>query len=311
MTDKRFDNQSQSFNPRYPVKIATRMLALLVIALPMALHAAPEVVGLETAGLNAVELETFEPWPDSSIISGVSEHAAKYLHRGEFVAELYESKPLVLDSSFPYPMDEFVWVLDGELILTHVDGQSESYVAGDALIVPKGWKGTWEMRGNFREFIVIETRASDSSEDILKNIGLIIAGWFRDVPHVVPLPAEQLARVELQPVEPTAGDLELLDDPDSWKGATSKTLYEGEFVMELYASPPAIAQISAPFPYDEFVWMLSGELVLTPKGGEAVTYGPGEGVVVPKGFIGTWETRGNYRELIIRETKAMKRVHEE
>ena len=62
---------------------------------------------------------------------------------------------------------------------------------------------------------------------------------------------------------------------------------------------------------DEFVWMVSGELVLTPKGGEAVTYGLGEGVVVPKGFIGTWETRGNYRELIIIETKAMNRVHEE
>ncbi len=70
-------------------------------------------------------------------------------------------------------------------------------------------------------------------------------------------------------------------------------------------------QIDDPFPYDELVWMLSGELVLTPTGGEAVTYGAGEGVVVPKGFVGTWETRGDYRELIIIETRAMNRVHEE
>jgi uncharacterized cupin superfamily protein len=291
------------------VKIAVQLLALLVIAvLPMPLHAATEVLQLDAESLNAIELESFEPWPDSFIVSGVSEHSAKDLYRGEFVASLYEAKPVVLDISFPYNIDEFVWVLDGELILTHVDGRSESYVKGDTLLVPKGFKGTWEMRGNYREFVVIETRANDS-ESWFKVIGLIIKGWFRDVPQAMPLPTEQLARVELQPVEPTAGDLELLDDPDSWKGATSKTLYEGEFVMELYASPPAIAQISAPFPYDEFVWMLSGELVLTPKGGEAVTYGPGEGVVVPKGFLGTWETRGNYRELIIIETKAMNRVH--
>ena len=45
---------------------------------------------------------------------------------------------------------------------------------------------------------------------------------------------------------------------------------------------------------------------------EAVTYRAGEGVVVPKGFVGTWETRGDYRELIIAEDcRAMNRVHEE
>lgn len=292
------------------IAIAVRILALLAFVLPMTLHAAPKVVQLETAGLNAVELETVEPWPDAFIISGVSEHAEGELHRGEFVASLYEAKPLVLDINLPFNIDEFVWVTDGELILTHVDGRSESYVKGDTLLVPKGFKGTWEMRGNYREFVVIETRANDS-ESWFKMIGLIVAGWFRDVPQIMPLPAEQLARAELQPVEPTVADLELVDDPDGWKGVSSKRLYEGEFIMELYASPPRTVEISEPFPYDEFVWMVSGELVLTPKGGEAVTYGPGEGVVVPKGFIGTWETRGNYRELIIIETKAMNRVHEE
>ena len=52
-------------------------------------------------------------------------------------------------------------------------------------------------------------------------------------------------------------------------------------------------------------------MTLSPKGGEAVTDGAGEGVVVPKGFIGTWEMRGNDRVLIIIETKAMNLVHEE
>ena len=193
----------------------------------------------------------------------------------------------------------------GELILTPVDGRSESYVAGDTLLVPKGWKGTWEMRGNYREFVVIETRANDSLDGFWKNIGLIIAGWFRDTPHVVPLPAEEFRRAELEPVQPTAADLKMTGgDPEAWKAVGTKRLYEGEFIVELYASPAAVVQIDDPFPYDELVWMLSGELVLTPKGGEAVTYGAGEGVVVPKGFVGTWETRGDYRELIIIETRA-------
>lgn len=268
------------------MKITARVLALLAFAFPMMLHAAPEAVRLETTALNAVELDPFEPWPASIVISGVSEHAEKELYRGEFVASLYEAKPAVLDISVPFSIDEFVWVTSGELILTHVDGRSESFVAGDTLLVPKGWKGTWEMRGDYREFIVIETRANDASESWLKLLGLTVAGWFRDVPHVVPLTAEQ-------PKEE----------------AGTERMYEGELVTEVRSSRPTTAEISAPLPYDEFVWMLDGELVLTPKGGEAVSYGPGEGVVVPKGFVGTRETRGDYRELVIIETRAMNRVH--
>ena len=239
------------------MKVCTRALALLVIALPMTLHAAPEVVQLQTEGLNAIELEAFDPFLDSTVLSGVSEHAIKDLYRGEFVAALYEAKPALLDIiSTPFPLDEFVWVTSGELILTPVDGRSESYVAGDTLLVPKGWKGTWEMRGNYREFVVIETRANDSLDGFWKNIGLIIAGWFRDTPHVVPLPAEEFRRAELEPVQPTAADLKMTGgDPEAWKAVGTKRLYEGEFIVELYASPAAVVQIDDPFPYDELVWM--------------------------------------------------------
>jgi uncharacterized cupin superfamily protein len=293
------------------MKIAIQVVTLLVAVLPTQLHAAPKVLQLNAEKLNALELEAFEPWPDSFVISGVSEHAEKELHRGEFVVSLYEAKPVLLDISVPFTIDEFVWVLDGELTLTHVGGRSETYVAGDTLLVPKGFKGTWEMRGNYRELVVIETRANDSGDSLFKMAGLMLVGLFRDAPEMLPLKAEQLNRVELQPVEPTAADLEMVGDRDGWKAVGTTRLYEGEIIVEVYASPPAVVEISAPFPYDEFVWMLDGELVLTPVDGQAVTYGPGDAVLVPKGFLGTWETRGNYRELIIIEADAMERVHEE
>ena len=61
------------------MKIAVQLLALLVIAvLPMPLHAAPDVLGLEPESLNALELESFEPWPESvgktTAVSGRSEN---------------------------------------------------------------------------------------------------------------------------------------------------------------------------------------------------------------------------------------------
>ena len=79
------------------MKIAIQVVALLVAVLPTQLHATPKVLQLNAERLNALELEAFEPWPDSFVISGVSEHAEKELHRGEFVVSLYEAKPVLLN----------------------------------------------------------------------------------------------------------------------------------------------------------------------------------------------------------------------
>ena len=158
------------------------------------------------------------------------------------------------------------------------------------MLVPKGFKGTWEMRGDYRELVVIETRAYESEGNLFKIAGSIFASWFRDSPEFVALKTEELNRAALQPVEPTAADLELMDDRERWQAVVTTRLYAGEFVVELYASPPAVVEIDAPFPYDEFVRILDGELVLTPVDGQAVTHGPGEAVLVPKGFMGTCST---------------------
>ena len=56
--------------------------------------------------------------------------------------------------------------------------------------------------------------------------------------------------------------------------------------------------------YDEFIHILEGGLILTNEEGVAHEYGPGDSLVLPKGFTGTWENTGErYRELIVIETK--------
>ena len=51
------------------MKIAIQVVALLVALLPTQLHAAPKVVQLKAERLNGLELEAFEPWPASFVIS--------------------------------------------------------------------------------------------------------------------------------------------------------------------------------------------------------------------------------------------------
>ena len=65
---------------------------------------------------------------------------------GKFETGIWECTPgkFVVDR---YYVDcfEFVHILEGKVTITDVDGHSKTYQAGDNLITPKGFKGTWEV----------------------------------------------------------------------------------------------------------------------------------------------------------------------
>ena len=54
-------------------------------------------------------------------------------------------------------------VLSGKLILTNADGHVQAFVAGDSLMVPKGFTGTWQMLGNYRELIVVDKESYENA----------------------------------------------------------------------------------------------------------------------------------------------------
>ncbi len=101
-------------------------------------------------------------WPDmeaEDVLSGGAGHRGHVFFSGdELVVELWEADAAKLRlDDFPY--EEFVLVLSGKLVLTDAAGNATAYTAGDSLVVPKGFTGTWEMFGNYRELVVIEKKA--------------------------------------------------------------------------------------------------------------------------------------------------------
>ena len=82
----------------------------------------------------------------------------KSVFEGDIVSGVFESGPAVLKVE-DLAYDEFIYILEGGLVLTGADGVPHTFAAGDHLVIPKGWSGTWEMTGDtFRELIVIETQ---------------------------------------------------------------------------------------------------------------------------------------------------------
>ena len=94
------------------------------------------------------------PWPDEDVLSGVSEHRYKTLYSGDINVAIYEAKPMTLRIK-DYSIDEFVTVVSGVLVLTAEGGAPQRFDVGESVLVPKGFTGTWEMQGNFREMVVI------------------------------------------------------------------------------------------------------------------------------------------------------------
>ena len=106
------------------------------------------------------------PWPQEDILSGVSEHRYKYLYSGDIDVAIYEAKPMKLRIK-DYSIDEFVTVVSGTLILTAEGGLPQRFDVGESVLVPKGFTGTWEMLGNFREMVVIMNEPEVISNDQL------------------------------------------------------------------------------------------------------------------------------------------------
>ena len=137
---------------------------LLVSAFSLSVKAEINVLGLDADQLRAMELESIPPWPDELVLSGTNKHWQKILHLGEFAVVLYESEAAVIDISYSFPYDEYVLVLEGEVILTSTSGEKQRYGVGESFVVPKGWMGTWDMPVKYREKIVVERKAWDESE---------------------------------------------------------------------------------------------------------------------------------------------------
>jgi hypothetical protein len=86
------------------------------------------------------------------------------------------------------------------------------------------------------------------------------------------------------------------------------TLFSGkEMRVSIFECTPAKTNHrKRPTDVDEFVYVLSGKLILTEPNGTRHEYHPGDSVVLPVGYMGTWEMQGNYRELAVEMQKPSK-----
>ncbi len=137
---------------------ATLFLCMPVVADEAKAVRAVKMDPEKLAGINLPAEEQFVAPED--VVEGNHRPRGEVLHYGDqLIMEVYEDDAATFRIDEPVLYDEFVLILSGKLILTGSDGVSQEFVAGDSLLVPKGFAGTWKMLGNYRELIAIERKA--------------------------------------------------------------------------------------------------------------------------------------------------------
>lgn len=119
-------------------------------------------VRLNREMISGIDIET-APWDDER-------RSAKWSHLftgKELSVSVFESTPKIRGGKNEhsknrvksYPYDQFVLVLSGKSVLTDAAGNAQTFVAGDTFVVPRGFAGTWEEFGVYRELIVVQEEA--------------------------------------------------------------------------------------------------------------------------------------------------------
>ena len=106
-----------------------------------------------------------QPGTERSTLAGTEGEVAVLDHEsfrapdGKFDAGVYQvAGPHRFDVMEDYGVDEFMYFLEGGVTLISTDGTRTEVGAGEAVVIPKGWRGTWESAG-YKKIYVIRSDA--------------------------------------------------------------------------------------------------------------------------------------------------------
>ncbi len=175
----------------------------------------------------------------------------------------------------PYPVDEFMVLLEGTLIIRLPDGRSETLRAGDSFFIPKGLDCTWDQPETVRKiYVMFENGVADTSATFPLKIdhGGALAKSPGPSPSILigaePQQSERLSYVDAS----------------------------GQFSVGVWATTP-YSRMPVTFPRHELMHLLAGEVTLTAAGAAPRTYRAGDTFFVKKGCVVDWVSTGDVRKV--------------
>jgi uncharacterized cupin superfamily protein len=186
---------------------------------------------------------------------------------GGYIAGVWDCTAFV-DHPTNYGVDEFMYLLEGSVIMAMPDGSEVEVKAGEAFVIPKGLACQWKQPGYVRKIFMI-----------------------LDAPEAKPACNPALERV-------TVPDLA---SPKGAEGSitTSRTDFvnaAGNMRVSVSAHG-AVTSAASPAAANQVIYVLDGTLKLT-HDGKSETFAKDEAVYLPQGCVTGWQTEDGTRLLV-------------
>jgi uncharacterized cupin superfamily protein len=177
---------------------------------------------------------------------------------------------------FNYAVDEFILVLEGEIIIVEKDRETRAG-PGEALVIPKGTHCRYRQDRHVRKFYV----------------------YHGDPSAQAPASGRHAVKIDtaaaLAPSPPPAADMLHSPVPRQWahefyEGAT------GEFTVGVWQTTGYHRKL-IDFPRHELMHLLEGSVTFEDDRGGKQTFRAGDTFFVPKGTPNSWKSEGTLRKI--------------
>lgn len=165
---------------------------------------------------------------------------------------------------------EFLCILEGKAIITPTGGKPVHISAGSAVSCENGFEGTWEVVEKIRKFWSVQ--AKSKSNVVFPHTNSIV-----------------LINPGVNFVTPITENLEgwtPVDGNPKMKTYILKEVRDKTVMSGYWECTPGTYKVKAD--EYEFLKLIEGKIIITPKGGKPVVVVAGEAATMEKGFEGTW-----------------------
>lgn len=174
----------------------------------------------------------------------------------------------------PLPCHAFLLLREGEAGLREADGRETVLRPGQAILLPRGWAGTWKnTEGAALTFVTLVGEAPSGT------------------PSAIPLPADA-------PLQPSAGPSEALLESAAPE-ARSHLAFEdstGQLEAGIWGATPYRRRLHV-FGHDELMVLLEGRVRITDAAGRFAEFGPGDCFMVARGKGWAWQSEGVVKKI--------------
>ena len=181
----------------------------------------------------------------------------------------------------PYPVDEFMLLLEGSVSVTEGNGRVTQVNAGEGFLIPRGLDCAWKQDGYVRKiFVIYENPAAPAPAKPAAD-------------HVIKLDLG----ARLSPCD--GPDPALLNGPEPrCAEALSYTDASGQLTVGLWSATPYDRK-ATPFGRYELMHFLEGQVDLHDGGTSGQAFQAGETIFVPKGAPLGWRSKSDVKKIFV------------